>query len=78
MSTTRENSNGSNDAQNNRERYSLLLVSATNDKIQISKDLKELLSEKFIKDIVFYHIIHDLKEKTLFSCLGWTFVLIFF
>ena len=63
MSTTRDNSNGSNDAKNNRERYSSLLMSATNDKIQMTKDLKKLLNENFIKYIAFYHMIHDLKEN---------------
>ena len=32
-------------------------------KTQMIKDLKELLNENFIKDIAFYHIIYDLKEK---------------
>ena len=39
-------------------------MSAMNDNIQMSKDSKEILNEKFIEDIVFYHIIHDLKENT--------------
>ena len=64
MSTTNDISNGSsNDASNDRERHSSYLTEAMNDKKQMSKDLKELLTEKFIKNVAFYHIIHDLKER---------------
>ena len=64
MTTTNDNSKGSsNDALNNRDKYSSLLMEAMGDKTQMIKDLKELLNENVIEDIMFYHIIHDLKEN---------------
>ena len=56
MSTTRDNSNGSNDAKSNRERYSSLLMSATNDKIQMS-----------LSTIFFYYLKIIINELTHFK-----------
>ena len=40
-----------------------LLMEVMSNKNQMSTDVKTLLNENFIKNIAFYHIIHDLKES---------------
>ena len=63
MSKSDNNNNANNDLnQNTTNETTSLLAVALNDNKLMSNDLKELLNKKFIKEIAFYHIIHDLKE----------------
>ena len=64
MSTTRQNNtnNDNNERKTLTRDNSSLLMEVMSNKNQMSIDVKTLLNDNVIKYIVFYHIIHDLKE----------------